>query len=600
MSVRNYTRNFSIIAHIDHGKSTLADRLMFATGALSEREMKEQFLDQMDIERERGITIKSQTVRLKYTARDGAEYTLNLIDTPGHVDFSYEVSRSLKACEGALLVVDATQGVEAQTLANAYLAIEHDLSLIPVVNKIDLPSADVEGVLSEVEQSVGLDTDRAVCVSAKTGEGVDELLETIIADVPAPKGDASAPLRALIFDAWYDAYRGVISLVRVVSGTLNPKDSIRYMGTNGTTQAEEIGVFTPHPTNVDSLQAGQVGYIITGVKHLRDIKVGDTITHVQNGSDEPIPGFFEMQPMVYAGIYPINSEEFSVLRESFEKLGLNDPSFTFEPETSEALGFGFRCGFLGLLHMEIVQERLEREYGMECITTAPNVVYKVVDKDGNEKFIERPKDLPMGQAVGHVEEPVVSATIHVPSEYLGAVLKLCTERRGSQTKMDYMSTNRVQVTYSIPLAEIVYDFFDRLKSVTRGYASLDYEFEGYVVSPLVRLDVLLNGKPVDALSAIVHRDKAYQHGKKLVGKMRKIIPRQMYEVAIQAAIGSRIISRETIKAYRKNVTEKCYGGDISRKRKLLEKQKAGKKRMKQVGNVELPQEAFLAILKVDE
>ncbi|MBR56890.1 MAG: elongation factor 4 [Myxococcales bacterium] len=600
MNERERTRNFSIVAHIDHGKSTLADRLMVLTGAVSEREMREQFLDNMDLERERGITIKSQTVRLEYAADDGETYTLNLLDTPGHVDFSYEVSRSLAACEGALLVVDATQGVEAQTLANAYLAVESDLALIPVVNKIDLPSAEPERVLAEVAEGIGIEVDQAVQVSAKTGIGLKDLVETIIREIPPPTGDPDVPLKALIFDSWYDPYRGVVALVRVFEGTLKVRSKVEFMGTTLKSQVEELGVFAPRPKPVQELQAGQVGYLITGIKDIREIRVGDTVTTQEDPAQVSIPGFIQMKPMVFSGIYPVNSEEFSLLREAFEKLALNDPSFTWEPETSDALGFGFRCGFLGLLHMEIVQERLDREYGMECITTAPNVVYKVVQKDGEESYIESPKDLPDGQYLEHVEEPMVAATVHVPGEHLGAVLKLCTERRGTQTNMHYMSTNRVQVTYRLPLAEIVFDFFDRLKSTTRGYASLDYEVVGYEESPLVRLDVMINGKIVDALSVIVHRDRAYHRGKALVAKMRAIIPRQMYEVAIQAAIGNRVIARESVRAYRKNVTAKCYGGDISRKRKLLERQKEGKKRMKQVGNVELPQEAFLAILKVDE
>jgi GTP-binding protein LepA len=561
--------------------------------------MKEQFLDNMDLERERGITIKSQTVRLNYEASDGEKYTLNFIDTPGHVDFSYEVSRSLKACEGALLVVDSTQGVEAQTLANAYLAVDGDLELIPVVNKIDLPSADVVGVLSEIEESVGLDIDEAVAVSAKTGEGIAELLDAVVRLVPAPRGDAAAPLQALIFDSWYDSYRGVVALVRVFEGTLRTKDAIRFMATDRFAQVEDLGVYTPHDLRVNKLEAGQVGYLITGLKDLREINVGDTVTHRHASAEEPVPGFSEMKPMVFAGIFPVNSEDFAELRESFEKLSLNDPSISWEPETSDALGFGFRCGFLGLLHMEIIQERLEREYGMECITTAPNVVYKVVCTDGEVLQIDSPKDLPSGQTVQHIEEPIVATSIYVPAEFLGQVLKLCTDRRGTQTSMNYMSTNRVQVQYDLPLSEIVFDFFDKLKSCTRGYASLDYELKDYSRADLVRLDVLVNGNPVDALSSIVHRDRAFERGKALTRKMKELIPRQMYEVAVQAAIGNRVIARETVKAYRKNVTAKCYGGDITRKRKLIERQKEGKKRMKQVGNVELPQEAFLAILKVD-
>jgi len=516
------------------------------------------------------------------------------------VDFSYEVSRSLKACEGALLIIDASQGVEAQTLANTFLAIEHDLELIPVVNKIDLDSADPERVLSEVEDGIGLDIDNAVLASAKTGEGIDELLETIVRVIPSPSGSSSAPLKALIFDSWYDAYRGVVALVRVFEGELGSRDKLLMMSRKREADVEEIGTFRPEPTATKTLRAGEVGYLITGIKEIEEVRVGDTITHLRAPTEEPIPGFITMQPMVFSGMYPVESESFADLREAFGKLALNDPSFTWVPETSDALGFGFRCGFLGLLHMEIVQERLEREHGMNIITTAPNVVYKVILKDGTEELVENPKDLPSTQDVDHIQEPMVRATITLPAEHLGPVLKLCNDKRGSQEAMTYISSSRVQVPFVLPLAEIIYDFFDKLKSVSRGYASLDYELTGFKRAPLVRLDVMLNGKRVDALSAIVHTDRAYHRGRGLVSKMRELIPRQMYEVAIQAAIGSRVIARETVKAFRKNVTAKCYGGDISRKRKLLERQKEGKKRMKNVGNIELPQDAFLAILKVDD
>jgi len=593
-------RNFSIIAHIDHGKSTLADRIMCATGAIEDRKMRDQFLDSMDLERERGITIKSQTVCLDYKAKNGLLYRLNLIDTPGHVDFSYEVSRSLKACEGALLIIDAAQGVEAQTLANTFLAIEHDLELIPVVNKIDLASAEPERVLAEVEDGIGLEIDNAILASAKTGQGIDDLLETIVEIVPAPKGNSEAPLQALIFDSWYDAYRGVIALVRVFEGELGSRDRLLMMASEREVDVEELGAFRPEATATKTLRAGDVGYLITGIKEIEEVRVGDTITHARAPTDEAIPGFITMQPMVFAGMYPVESESFADLREAFGKLSLNDPSFSWVPETSDALGFGFRCGFLGLLHMEIVQERLEREHGMEIITTAPNVVYKVILKDGEEVLVENPKDLPSAQDVDHIQEPMVRATITLPAEYLGAILKLCIDKRGIQESMQYISSTRVQIPFILPLAEIVYDFFDKLKSVSRGYASLDYELTGFQRAPLVRLDVLLNGKRVDALSLIVHTERAYNRGRALVSKMRELIPRQMYEVAIQAAIGTRVIARETVKAFRKNVTAKCYGGDISRKRKLLERQKEGKKRMKHVGNIELPQDAFLAILKVDE
>jgi GTP-binding protein LepA len=597
---KNLIRNFSIIAHIDHGKSTLADRLLEETGALSARERTDQFLDKMDLERERGITIKAQAVRLNYQADDGKRYILNLIDTPGHVDFTYEVSRSLSACEGALLVVDASQGVEAQTLANVYLAIDQNLEVFPVLNKIDLPSSDPPRVKKEIEEIIGLDAADAVEASAKEGIGIHEILEAIVHKIPPPKGDAEAPLKALVFDSWYDSYQGVIVLVRVFDGTLRKGDKVQLMASKKSYEVQKAGVFTPHPVEVPSLSAGEVGFVIASIKVVQDAKVGDTITHLHRFTDAPLAGFKEIKPMVFSGLYPIDTREYEGLRDALEKLRLNDSSFSFEPETSLALGFGFRCGFLGLLHMEIIQERLEREFGVELITTAPTVVYKVTTVKGEHLRVESANKLPESQFIERIKEPFILASIHVPNEFVGVVLALCEEKRGIQREIKYLTASRVMVVYELPLNEIVLDFYDRLKSITRGYASLDYEYLDYRESLLVRLNVLINGEPVDALSLIVHRDKAAFRGRELVAKMKEFIPRQQYEVVIQAAIGNKVIARETVKALRKDVTAKCYGGDITRKRKLLEKQKEGKKRMKQVGNVELPQEAFLAILKVKE
>jgi len=596
---KKYIRNFSIIAHIDHGKSTLADCLLDVTGAISEREKQAQFLDKMDLERERGITIKSQTCRLYYTANDGVEYQLNLIDTPGHVDFSYEVSRSLAACEGALLVVDAAQGVEAQTVANVYLALEGDLALIPVLNKIDLPSARPDEIIQELEDGVGIEAHDALQVSAKEGSGLKELLERIVQDVPPPDGDASKPAKAMIFDSWYDSYRGVVILVRVTEGVLRKDQKVITMATRAPGEITELGAFTPHPTPLDSLGPGEVGYIITGIKDVRQLRVGDTLTDAKNEAEEAFPGFKQVQPMVFSGIFPVDSKQFEDLREALEKLCLNDSSITYEPETSTALGFGFRCGFLGLLHMEIVQERLEREYGLDLITTAPNVIYHAFKKDGSMVTVDNPHKVPPGTELDYLEEPVATCTIHVPSEYVGSVMKLCTERRGIQKEMQYLSPTRVMIGYELPLSEIIFDFFDKLKTVSRGYASMDYEFLEFRRADLVKVDILVNGDPLDAISLICHRDRAYDKGKALTSKLKEVIPRQMFDVAVQAAIGTRVISRVSLKAFRKNVTAKCYGGDITRKRKLLEKQKEGKKRMKQVGNVEIPQEAFHAILKLD-
>jgi len=595
-----HIRNFSIIAHIDHGKSTLADRLLERTGTISQREKQEQLLDSMDLERERGITIKAQTVRMAYKAKDGKDYVLNLIDTPGHVDFQYEVSRSLAACEGALLVVDATQGVEAQTLANVYLALEHDHEVIPVINKVDLPSADVDGVRDEIEEVIGLDASQAVPASAKEGIGIDEILEAVVARVPPPKGSADAPLKALIFDSWYDSYRGVVMLVRLIEGTLAPKQEILLWSNKKKFEVQSVGHFKPKAAPADRLIAGEVGFLIANIKDVHDAKVGDTVTDAAKPTDAPYPGFKEIKPMVFSGIFPVESHEYENLRDALDKLKLNDAAFTFEPEVSQALGFGFRCGYLGLLHMEIVQERLEREYGLDLITTAPSVVYRVHTTDGETHLIDNPARMPAAQKIDHMEEPILRCNVHVPNDYVGAILKLCEDRRGTQRDLKYLGPKRVQITYDIPMAEVVYDFFDKMKSATKGYASLDYELNGFQVSPLVKLDILVNGEPVDALSIIVHRDRAYQRGKDVCAKLREVIPRQMYEVAIQSAIGGKIISRETVKAMRKNVLAKCYGGDISRKRKLLEKQKAGKKRMKQVGTVEIPQEAFLAVLKSED
>jgi GTP-binding protein LepA len=597
---RSLIRNFSIIAHIDHGKSTLADRLLEMTGTLTDREKTDQFLDKMDLERERGITIKAQAVRLTYKAQDGKQYILNLIDTPGHVDFSYEVSRSLSACEGALLVVDASQGVEAQTLANVYLAIDENLEVFPVLNKIDLPSAEPERVREEIEEIIGLDASDAVLASAKTGIGIEEILEAIVAKIPPPEGDPEAPLKALIFDSWYDSYQGVVVLVRLIDGTLKKGDRVCLMASRKEYEVLKVGVFSPHPLAVDELTAGEVGFITASIKVVRDAKVGDTITHVRNQTDAALPGFKEVKPMVFSGLYPVDSGDYDDLRDAMEKLRLNDSSFSFEPENSVALGFGFRCGFLGLLHMEIIQERLEREFGVELITTAPTVVYRVTTVKGETIKVDSANKLPDVQYIDRVEEPFILASIHVPNAFVGGVLALCEEKRGVQREIKYLTATRVMVIYELPLNEIVLDFYDRLKTLSRGYASLDYEQLDYRASDLVRLNILINGDPVDALSLIVHRDKAQFRGRELVAKMKEFIPRQQFEVAIQAAIGNKVIARETVKALRKDVTAKCYGGDITRKRKLLEKQKEGKKRMKQVGNVELPQEAFLAILKVKE
>jgi len=597
---QKFIRNFSIIAHIDHGKSTLADRLLEETGTLSAREKTDQFLDKMDLERERGITIKAQAVRLVHHDSEGREYILNLIDTPGHVDFSYEVSRSLTACEGALLVVDASQGVEAQTLANVYLALDQDLEILPVLNKIDLPSAEPARVKSEIEDIIGLDASAALEASAKEGLGIKEILSTIVDKVPPPKGDPDAPLKALIFDSWYDSYQGVIVLARVFDGALKKGDKIQLMSNRKSFEVLKVGVFAPHPLEVDELGAGEVGFVIAGIKVVHDAKVGDTITHLHRQADRPLAGFKEVKPMVFSGLYPIDSAEYEDLRDALEKLRLNDSSFSFEPENSMALGFGFRCGFLGLLHMEIIQERLEREFGVELITTAPTVVYKVTTTRGELLQVESANKLPDVQYIERIQEPFILASIHVPNEFVGPVLALCEEKRGIQREIKYLTANRVMIVYELPFNEIVLDFFDRLKTITRGYASLDYEPLDYRDSDLVRLNVLINGEVVDALSLIVHRDKAQFRGRDLVSKMKEFIPRQQYEIAIQAAIGNKVIARETVKALRKDVTAKCYGGDISRKRKLLEKQKEGKRRMKQVGNVELPQEAFLAILKVKE
>ncbi len=597
MSDLDHIRNFSIIAHIDHGKSTLADRFIQICGGLSEREMEEQVLDSMDLERERGITIKAQSVSLDYHSKDGQTYTLNFIDTPGHVDFSYEVSRSLSACEGALLVVDAAQGVEAQSVANCYTAIEQGLEVVPVLNKIDLPSAEPERVKQEIEEIIGIEADDAVEVSAKTGLGVNELLEHLIRRIPPPQGDAEAPLQALIIDSWFDNYVGVISLVRVVQGTLRQRQKIRVMSTGRDFQAEKVGIFTPRREDKPLLRAGDVGFVIAGIKDIHGAPVGDTITLADRPAAEPLPGFQKVQPRVFAGLYPVISDDYEDLREALQKLRLNDASLHFEPETSQALGFGFRCGFLGMLHMEIIQERLEREYDLDLITTAPTVVYEIVDTRGEVSQIDNPAALPPVNKVAEIREPIILANILVPQDYLGAVIGLCVEKRGVQRNMQYMG-NQVSLNYELPLSEVVLDFFDRLKSVSRGFASFDYSFERFEAAPLVKLDILINGERVDALSVIVHRDFAQGRGRELAERMRDIIPRQMFDVAIQAAIGTNIIARTTVKALRKNVTAKCYGGDITRKRKLLEKQKAGKKRMKQFGKVEIPQEAFLAVLQV--
>ncbi len=593
-------RNFSIIAHIDHGKSTLADRLIQLTHAVSDREMKAQFLDNMDIEKERGITIKAQTVRLKYPAKDGITYYFNLIDTPGHVDFTYEVSRSLASCEGALLVVDASQGVEAQTLANVYLALDNNLEIVPVLNKVDLPHAEPEKVRKEIEDIIGLDASDAPMVSAKSGLGVDELLEVIVKKIPHPLGARENPLQALIFDSWFDPYRGVVVLVRVFEGNLKVKDNIYFKHSEGQYEIIKLAINEPFYTEVNSLGAGEVGLIICGIKTIRDVKIGDTIVHADKKNTPLLKGYKEVKPMVFCGIFPVDSNDYEEQREALEKLALNDSSFTYEPETSNALGFGFRCGFLGLLHMNIIQERLEREFNLNLISTAPSVSYEVLLVNGETIMVQNPSTLPDISLVDKLSEPIVDINIHVPNEFVGKIIKLCEDKRGVQKNINYITPERVQITYSLPLSEMVFDFYDRLKSMTRGYASMDYEYKGYQTADLVKLDILLNGDKVDALSMICHADDAFFKGRDLTEKLRKIIDRQQFDIAIQAAVGSKVISRETVKALRKNVLAKCYGGDISRKRKLLEKQKEGKKRMKMVGNVEVPQEAFLAVLKVDE
>ena len=592
-------RNFSIIAHIDHGKSTLADRLIESTGTVEKRDMSDQLLDNMELERERGITIKAQTVRLKYTASDGKEYILNLIDTPGHVDFTYEVSRSLAACEGALLVVDASQGVEAQTLSNVYLALDNDLEIVPVINKIDLPSAEPDRVKEEIEEAIGLDASEAILCSAKTGEGIDDILEAIVNKVPPPSGDSVKPLQALIFDSYFDSYKGAVAHVRIFDGTVKKGDKLKLIATGKEFEATEIGCFSPSMVEVNELTAGEVGYICGSLKDVRDVRVGDTITSLENPA-KALEGYRAPVPMVFCGLYPTDSADYDNLKDALEKLQLNDAALVFEPETSAALGFGFRCGFLGLLHMDVIQERLEREYKLKLVTTAPSVVYKVTKTDNNVLIVDNPAALPPATEIKFIEEPIVKATVIVPSDYIGAVMELCRDKRGTYKSMDYIDKTRVMISYEIPLNEIIYDFFDKLKSMTRGYASLDYELAGYSESDLVKLDVLLNGDIVDALSAIVHKTRAARVGRALALKLKRLIPEQLFDIPVQAAIGGRIIARETIKARRKDVLAKCYGGDVSRKRKLLEKQKEGKKRMKAVGSVELPQEAFMAVLKVGD
>ena len=596
---QNKIRNFSIIAHIDHGKSTLADRLIEYTGTLTKREMEAQILDSMDLERERGITIKAQAVRSSYKAKNGEEYMLNFIDTPGHVDFTYEVSRALAACEGALLVIDATQGIEAQTLANVYLALDNDLEIIPVINKVDLPSADPDRVKHEIEEVIGIDASEAVLTSAKTGLGIEDVLEAIVAKVPAPSGISDSPLKALVFDSKFDAYKGVVLYVRVIDGRIKPGMKIKMMATNAEFEVTEVGVFKPNLVNVDSLEVGQVGFFAAAIKNVKDARVGDTVTDANNPAAEALPGYRKATPMVFCGLYPVENSDYDNLRDALEKLQLNDASLVFEPETSVALGFGFRCGFLGLLHMDVIKERLEREYNLTLITTAPNVIYQVFRTNSDVELVDNPSNFPDPTVIDHVEEPYVNATIIVPKDYVGAVMELSQEKRGEYENMTYLDETRVMIHYALPLSDIIYDYFDRLKSVTRGYASLDYELAGYRASSLVKVDILLNGEPVDALSAIVHREKAVSRGRQLVEKLRSLIPRQMFEIPVQAAIGNKVIARENVRAMRKDVLAKCYGGDISRKRKLLEKQKEGKKRMKQVGSVELPQEAFMAILKMD-
>ena len=596
---KQHIRNFSIIAHIDHGKSTIADRLIELTGTLTKREMADQVLDSMDIERERGITIKSQTVRLDYKASDGEDYELNLIDTPGHVDFTYEVSRSLAACEGALLVVDATQGVEAQTLANVYMALEHDLEIIPVINKIDLPSADVERTKKEIEDAIGLDTSNAVLCSGKTGEGVPDILEAVVDWIPAPEGEETAPLQALIFDSYFDAYKGVIAHIRVKQGQIKKGMKLKMMATGKTFEVTDVGCFKPQAVDTGVLDNGEVGYVAGSLKDVRDVRVGDTITSALHPAAEPLPGYRGVTPMVYCGLYPVESADYDNLKDALEKLQINDAALVFEPETSVALGFGFRCGFLGLLHMDVVQERLEREYHLKLITTAPTVIYHVYKTNGELVKVSNPSELPPATEIEHMEEPYVKATVIVPNDYVGAVMEISQEKRGEFKTMNYLDENRVLIEYHIPLNEIIYDYFDRLKSATRGYASLDYALADYQPSQLVKIDVLLNGDPVDALSTIVHKERAVSRGRQLVSKLKEIIPQQMFEIPIQAAIGSKVIARENVRAHRKDVLAKCYGGDITRKRKLLEKQKEGKKRMKAVGSVEIPQEAFMAVLKID-
>jgi len=593
-------RNFSIIAHVDHGKSTLADRILDVTGALSARERKDQFLDKLELERERGITIKAQSVRLKYAANDGQQYQLQLIDTPGHVDFSYEVSSSLRACEGACLVVDATQGVQAQTVANVYLALENNLEIVPVLNKVDLPSADVDRAANMVEEVVGLDCSGAVFTSGKTGVGVKDLLEAVVARIPPPSGQSDGPLRALVFDSWYDSYRGAVVMVRVVDGLIKKGDKVKFMATGRSYEVVEMGCFSPHPTALEELGPGEVGFLAAHIKSVEDTKIGDTLTHQTGGATQPLPGFKEVKPMVFAGVFPTDSADYESLRDALSKLHLNDSSFQFEPDTSEALGFGFRCGFLGLLHMEIIQERLEREYAIDLITTAPSVVYHAYTKTGETIRVDNPSKMPPTGDIERVEEPIMKVNVHLPAEHVGAVVALCEERRGLQKGIHFATPDHVVITYELPLSEVILDFHDRLKSVSRGYASMDYELIGYRADDLVKLDMLVNGEPLDALSIIVHRTFSYTRGRALAKKLKELVPKQQYEVAIQAALGAKIISRETIRAMRKDVTAKCYGGDISRKRKLLEKQKEGKRRMKSVGNVEVPQEAFLAILKLDE
>ena len=594
-----YIRNFSIIAHIDHGKSTLADRLIESTGTLTEREMEAQVLDNMELERERGITIKAQTVRLHYRGKDGEVYELNLIDTPGHVDFTYEVSRSLAACEGALLVVDAAQGVEAQTLANVYMALEHDLEIIPVINKIDLPSADPERVKEEIEEAIGLDASEAILTSAKTGVGIEEILDAIVERIPPPKGEDNAPLRALIFDSYFDSYKGAIAHVRLMEGHIKKGMELKMMATGKPFEVTDVGCFRPAPAELGELTAGEVGFVAGSLKNVRDVLVGDTVTSAKNPAPEPLPGYRGVTPMVYCGLYPVDSADYDNLKDALEKLQLNDAALVFEPETSIALGFGYRCGFLGLLHMDVIQERLEREYGMKLITTAPSVIYHVHKTNGTMLKVDNPSKLPPPTEIDFIEEPFVKATVIVPKDYVGPVMEVSQEKRGTFESMDYLDTNRVMIIYHIPLSEIIYDYFDRLKSTTRGYASLDYELADYRQSRLVKLDILLNGDPVDALSTIVHADRAATRGRQLAQKLKEIIPQQMFEIPIQAAVGNKIIARENVRAMRKDVLAKCYGGDISRKRKLLEKQKEGKKRMKAVGSVEVPQEAFMAILKID-